>query len=215
MATTTKRPASAITEGRTADVYRVAAELIVQKGFGGTSIGDISKAVGMTKAGLYHHISGKQDMLYQIMNYALDKLNREVIKPVQSIKDPEERLRKIMHLHLHGSIRHGLSLTSVMWELNHLEPAQRKKIVKRKKEYNTLIREALRELEEKGQLRNLDINIATMHIVNTLLGIAHWFPNEYLASDEELLIEQTVEYNMAAILKPKSRTKRQKKNSSS
>ncbi|MDB4459034.1 TetR/AcrR family transcriptional regulator [bacterium] len=37
------------------------------KSFGGTSMNDIAKAVGMTKAGLYHHISSKQDMLFQIL----------------------------------------------------------------------------------------------------------------------------------------------------
>jgi AcrR family transcriptional regulator len=28
---------------------------------------DIAKAVGLTKAGLYHHITGKQDLLFQIL----------------------------------------------------------------------------------------------------------------------------------------------------
>ena len=37
---------------------------MVEKGYGGTSISDIAKAVGMTKAGLYHHITSKQDILF-------------------------------------------------------------------------------------------------------------------------------------------------------
>ena len=41
----------------------------------------IAQAVGMTKAGLYHHISGKQDLLYQILNHAMDELDRIVTAP--------------------------------------------------------------------------------------------------------------------------------------
>jgi len=60
----TKRPL-ATPEGRARneEVFRAAAKLMVQKGYGGTSISDIAKAVGLTKAGLYHHITSKQDML--------------------------------------------------------------------------------------------------------------------------------------------------------
>ena len=69
---------------RTAEVYRAAAELMVEKGYGGTSIGDIAQAVGMTKAGLYHHISGKQDLLYQILNHAID-LVQQVLPTERSV----------------------------------------------------------------------------------------------------------------------------------
>jgi AcrR family transcriptional regulator len=202
--------ASPFTEGRTADVYRAAAELMVEKGFGGTSIGDIAKTVGMTKAGLYHHISGKQDMLYQIMKYAMDELERDVIAPAKSFADPEQRLREIIRLHIHGAIVHGLVFTVLMSEVNHLDPDQRKKIIKRKKNYHALVRGALQELSDQGRLRNLDVRITTMHIMNTLTGIARWYPDDFSA-DEELLIQQTVDYNMAAILKPKSPAARRKR----
>jgi len=51
-------------QARNEEVFRTAARLMVEKGYGGTSISDIAKAVGMTKAGLYHHITSKQDILF-------------------------------------------------------------------------------------------------------------------------------------------------------
>ncbi len=190
--------------GRTPEVYRVAADLIVEKGFGGTSIGDIAKAVGMTKAGLYHHISSKQDMLYQIMQHAMDELERWVIAPTRLMEDPEERLREMIRLHIRGAIEHGVAFTILMSEVSHLESAQRKNIVQRKKAYHALARQALQELADQGRLRDLDVKIATMHIMNTLVGIARWFPDD-VTSDQEHLISETVEYSMAAILKPTAR----------
>ncbi|MEO2011610.1 MAG: TetR/AcrR family transcriptional regulator [Pirellulaceae bacterium] len=210
MPSTITQNSSQAAPGRTGTIYRVAVELIVEKGFGGTSIGDIAKAVGMTKAGLYHHISGKQDMLYQIMQHAMDELERVVIAPARLISNPEERLREMMRRHIQGAIEHGCAFTIVMSEVSHLESPERKKIVKRKKAYHALARQALQELAEQGRLRDLDVDIATMHIINTLVGIARWDPDD-VTSDQEHLITETVEYNLAAILKPTPRAASKKK----
>jgi TetR/AcrR family transcriptional regulator, cholesterol catabolism regulator len=195
------QPAPEATPARTADVFRAAAELMVEKGYGGTSIGDIAQAVGMTKAGLYHHISGKQDMLYQILNHALDELERVVSTPVQLVEDPEERLRQLIRLHIQGSIEHGLAFTGLMSEMNHLAAKQQEAIRGRIEQYHALIRETLRELADGERLRRLDINIATMHIMKTITGIARWRYQDF-ASDAEHLIQETIAYTMAALLKP-------------
>lgn len=162
----------------------------------------IAQAVGMTKAGLYHHISGKQDLLYQILNHAMDELDRIVTAPpVRLIEDPEERLRQLMRLQIQGEISHGLAFVVLFSEINHLAPAQQKEIRGRIKEHHALIRETLRELAEGERLRNLDVNIATMHIMNAMTGVARWKYQDF-ASDEENLVHETVAYTMAALLKP-------------
>ena len=187
------------TPTRTADVFRAAAELMVEKGYGGTSIGDIAQAVGMTKAGLYHHISGKQDLLYQILNHAMNELERVVSTPVRLIEDPEERLRRLMRLQIQGSVTHGLVFTVLFSEINHLAPAQQEEISGRIKEHHALIREALLELADVGRLRKLDVNIATMLIMNALTGIARWKHQDF-TSEVEHLIQETVAYTMAALV---------------
>ena len=189
------------TSARTADVFRSAAELMVEKGYGGTSISDIAQAVGMTKAGLYHHISGKQDLLFQILSHALDELDRVVSAPVRSIKDPEERLRQLIRLNIQGSVKHGLVFTVLFSEANHLAPAQQEEIRGRIRDFHALIQRALQELADQGRLRNLDMNIATMLIMNVFTGLARWKHHDF-TSDEEHLIQETVAYTMAALLKP-------------
>ncbi len=54
---------------RLAEVYRTAAQIILRKGYDATSINDIANALGMTKAGLYHYINGKKELLFDIMNF--------------------------------------------------------------------------------------------------------------------------------------------------
>jgi AcrR family transcriptional regulator len=50
----------------------------------------------MTKAGLYHYINGKKELLFDIMNFGLDELDEEVATPAASVPDSIERLRCII-----------------------------------------------------------------------------------------------------------------------
>src|SRR6266850_1076444 len=85
---------------RLAEIYRAAAQIICEKGYDATSMNDIAEAVGITKAGLYHHIPGKKDLLFRIMNFGLDALEEEVIIPTRAIADAEQRLRAIISNHV-------------------------------------------------------------------------------------------------------------------
>src|SRR6266566_848375 len=70
-------------DSRAAEVYRTAAEIILQKGYDATSVSDIAQALGITKAGLYHYIHGKTQLLFDIMQYGLNELDREVAQPAR------------------------------------------------------------------------------------------------------------------------------------
>src|SRR2546428_11566911 len=90
---------SAPNNERLAEVYRTAAQIILRKGSDATSINDMANAVGMTKAGLYHYINGKKDLLFDIMNFGLDELEGEVVIPAHCFPDTASRIRCIIPSH--------------------------------------------------------------------------------------------------------------------
>ena len=49
------------------ELTREAARLFAEKGYHGTSIGDLAEAMGVQKGSLYAHIDSKQDLLYEAM----------------------------------------------------------------------------------------------------------------------------------------------------
>ncbi|MDB4355700.1 TetR/AcrR family transcriptional regulator [Akkermansiaceae bacterium] len=200
MTDTAKAMATPEGQARNEEIFQAAAELMVQRGYAGTSMGDLAKAVGMTKAGLYHHISSKQDMLFQILLHAMEGLERTVIEPAKRITDPEERLREMIRLHVRGLFDHGLEFALLFPEKRHLEPAQQQVVGQQIESYLGLIRETLRELADEGKLQDLDIYIAARHILQTIAGIARWHKAD-TGVTEALLVEQTVNFNMSAILK--------------
>ncbi|MDB4558373.1 TetR/AcrR family transcriptional regulator [Akkermansiaceae bacterium] len=197
---TAKAMATPEGQARNEEIFQAAAELMVQRGYAGTSMGDLAKAVGMTKAGLYHHISSKRDMLFQILLHAMEGLERTVIEPAKRITDPEERLREMIRLHVRGLFDHGLEFALLFPEKRHLEPAQQQVVGQQIESYLGLIRETLRELADEGKLQDLDIYIAARHILQTIAGIARWHKAD-TGVTEALLVEQTVNFNMSAILK--------------
>jgi AcrR family transcriptional regulator len=92
MTSRTKSPfkLSALDEtNRLGEIYRAAAVLICEKGYDATSMNDIAEAVGITKAGVYHHIKGKKDLLFRIMNFGMDELDEYVIIPARAQPDAE------------------------------------------------------------------------------------------------------------------------------
>src|SRR6476620_3009038 len=81
-------------------VFEVAAEVFHRKGYDNTSMSDVAEAAGLTKAGLYHHVSSKESLLYTVLDSGLDLTESYVMKPLETIADPIERLKTMIELHL-------------------------------------------------------------------------------------------------------------------
>src|SRR5262245_35343028 len=152
---------SAPNKDRLAEVYRTAAQIILRKGYDATSISDIANALGMTKAGLYHYISGKKELLFDIMNFGLDELDEDVANPAVSIPDPVERLRFIIDSHAQLVTRGQGAITILVDEITALSPAQSRIITRRKREYFNRLRELLNTLKAEGALQDVNTTAAT------------------------------------------------------
>src|ERR1700730_7885525 len=144
-------------EGRAAEVYRTAAEIILQKGYDATSVSDIAEALGITKAGLYHYIHGKTQLLFDIMQYGLNELDREVAQPAHKIADAETRLRFMIGMHARIVTRGHGAVTILVDEARALTPAQNRKVTRKKRQYFDLLKATLQEMKDAGKLRDVDV----------------------------------------------------------
>ena len=55
-------------------VLQVAVEVFNERGYDGASMEDLSKRLGIAKSGIYHHVSGKEELLRMALDRALDGL---------------------------------------------------------------------------------------------------------------------------------------------
>ena len=155
---------------RRTELSRQAARLFAEKGYHGTSIGDLADALGMRKGSLYAHIEGKQDLLYETMregartfHAALDRIPEQL--PVT------EKLRLALRAHLRVVSEQLDVATVFVQEWKYLEGARRDEIVAERRRYEERIRALFREGRELGALRSdLDESAAA----RVFLSAANW-----------------------------------------
>jgi len=190
-------------EDRLAEVYRTAAQIILRKGYDATSINDIANALGMTKAGLYHYINVKKELLFDIMNFGLDELEQEVVIPALSIPDTAARLRFIIASHARLVTRGDGAITILVDEITALTPAQNRKITRRKRAHFDRLREVLNTLKSEGMLQDVDTTVATFSLLGMINWLSRWFRQDG-ALTEEQVAEEIVKIALNGLLRPKS-----------
>jgi AcrR family transcriptional regulator len=77
---------------RRSDIYCKALDLFIQKGYSGTSISMIARALGMSKANLYHYCSSKEDLFYKVHLDYLEKHFIPIIEEAEKVSDPRDRI---------------------------------------------------------------------------------------------------------------------------
>jgi AcrR family transcriptional regulator len=194
-------------DGRAAEIYRAAAQIILEKGYDATSVSDIAEAMGITKAGLYHYIHGKTQLLFDIMQYGLDELVREVAEPAKKIEDAESRLRFMIAMHARIVTRGEGAVTILVDEARALTPAQNRKIIRRKRAYLDFLRATLEQMMAEGKLRDVNLTVAAF----SLLGMINWLSRWYQADgplDERQIAEAVVDIAMNGLIRPAARGRR-------
>ena len=106
----------------------------------------------MTKAGLYHHITGKQDMLFQILQYAWCEMERLVIEPAKQVQDPELRLIEMIRRHVRGILAGGLEFTLLFRERTSPGRIAAGNHFPANADYLALVGATLQELAKEGKL---------------------------------------------------------------
>src|SRR5437762_7590799 len=160
-------------------VFEVAAEVFHRKGYDNTAMSDVASAAGLTKAGLYHHISSKESLLYTVLDYGLDLTEAYVIKPLENISDPLERLKTMIDLHLRLVLEErNLEVTGLLHECKTLSAADRTRINRRKKEYVRMTAKLIADVAKKHDIRNVNPKLAAF----ALLGMLNWTYQWYKAS---------------------------------
>lgn len=160
------------------EVLNAAAQLFREKGYAATSMQDIAEAVELQKASLYHHVENKQDILFSLLEQALDMLISDIRPVVDSDLLPQEKLRLAMQVYV-GRLTIDADLTAVLLlEHRNLERKMRTRHNIRRDRFEALWRRIITEGVEAGVYRAIDVKTATFAI----LGVQNWMITWYRES---------------------------------
>ena len=181
---------------------RAAAQIFRTRGFDATSVSDIARALGLTKAGLYHHFESKEALLFEIMTFGLECVRDEVVVPIRGIRDPEDRLRQLIVRHARITTRGQGAVAHLGDEIRALPPASRKPIEEKMRVYFDLIRNTLLELRAARRLREVDVTVATFSILGMILWLPRWFRQDGPLTQDEVA-EQIAKFALGGLIEPR------------
>src|SRR6267378_2166263 len=92
-----RRSASPVSDARfhrrLGEVLDHATEVFCEKGYEGASMRDLSRASGMSLAGLYHYFGSKERLLYLIQKHTFTTIMEELKTHHTEAAEPERRVR--------------------------------------------------------------------------------------------------------------------------
>jgi TetR/AcrR family transcriptional regulator, cholesterol catabolism regulator len=165
-------------EVRSRAILETAAKLICAKGYAGTGIQEIAEACELTKAGLYHYIQSKENLLLEIMSYGMDLFE---------IEDPLERLKACMAKNI-TLVTRGWSkeITIILHEHATLHGPAARQINARKKRYVRFLESAFQEAIDQGLIREVNPTVAAFSFLGMVLWIYKWFQPDGQLSDAQV-----------------------------
>src|SRR3954449_8889957 len=152
------------------ELTREAARLFAQKGYHGTSIGEIAEALGVQKASLYAHIESKQDLLYATMREGASAFHAG-LDAIPEELPATEKIRLALRSHLRVVADQLDVATVFVQEWRYLEGERRDEILGERRRYEERIKALFREGRELGDLRS-DLDDATAALL--ALSAANW-----------------------------------------
>jgi AcrR family transcriptional regulator len=85
---------------RLEEILAHATEVFYEKGYEGASMRDLSRATGMSLAGLYYYFESKEKLLYLIQKHTFTTIIARLRERLDAAADPEQRIRVFIQNHL-------------------------------------------------------------------------------------------------------------------
>lgn len=170
-------------------ILRAAARIFAEKSYHSTSMRDISRATGVSLAGLYHYCKSKEELLFLIQDHCFGRLLERLEVRVEGVNDPFLKLRIFIDNHLSFFAANMAEMKVLSHEAESLAGDLHKHVSTRKRQYTRTARRILSEVQQaanssqrpprrNGQpvkIKPVDLTVATY----ALFGMMNWIYNWY------------------------------------
>ena len=151
-------------------ILEAAAQIFSEKGYHAASMQDIAGAVNLQKASLYHHVSGKQEILVALLDQALDILIERISSVVALPNPPEEKLNLAIQVYLQSLFDQRELASVLLFEHRSLDDDLKIRHLPRRDRFEGLWRGLIIEGVSEGVFDVDD----TAQAARALLGVMNW-----------------------------------------
>jgi AcrR family transcriptional regulator len=158
-------------------ILRTSARIFAEKSYHSTSMRDISRATGVSLAGLYHYCKSKEELLFMIQDNCFGRVLERLEQRLSDTADPVQRLRVFIDNHLAFFAANMAEMKVLSHEADSLAGDLHARVSGRKEKYTRLARKILSEVQQQAskKSRQIDLTVATY----ALFGMMNWIYNWY------------------------------------
>jgi AcrR family transcriptional regulator len=155
-------------------VLRAAVEVFNERGYDGASMEDLSKRLGIAKSGIYHHVSGKEELLRMALDRALDGL-WEAAERARSLEEPAIVRLETLVRDAVGVLVARLPYVTLLLRVRGNTEVERDALARRRA-FDALVASLVEEAERDGDIRaDIDPRLAARLLFGTVNSLVEWY----------------------------------------
>jgi AcrR family transcriptional regulator len=173
-------------EDKRKEIRDIAARLFAEKGFEKTSTRDISKAAGLSDAGLYYHFESKQSLLFEILDQILIT-GLEVVREIDlSDQRFEEKLTAYTRFYTRYYSPEIDKLKLLVEEQKKVNQEQKRKLDEVQREYLDILVRILDGLKEENKMADMDTTVSAFAFFSMVHWVYRWYNPQGKVTPEQL-----------------------------
>lgn len=153
----------------------LAAKLFRERGYAATTTRELSAQLGVQKASLYHHIKGKEDLLFAISIKSLSRINETVQRACEGVP-ADGRLEAVIGAHVQTALDDRDLHTTMLVEMRSLSDNRRAVVLAQRREYERFVESIIHADQRANRLRNdISARLLTLSLLNLLNWTIFWY----------------------------------------
>lgn len=149
-----------------------AARVFAEKGYHPTTMRDLARETGMSLAGMYHYVRGKEQLLYLVQDRCFSAVISGATRAVAEETEPGPRLAAFIKHHVTFFASHMPEMKVLSHEAESLEGEALKRVLALKRRYVALLTELIRAADPEERADPVVAGYA-------LFGMMNWIYTWY------------------------------------
>jgi AcrR family transcriptional regulator len=154
---------------RLSEILIHATNVFCEKGYEGASMRELSRASGMSLAGLYYYFESKERLLFLIQKHTFTTIVHRLKARLEGVNDPERQIRVFILNHLDYFLANPAAMKVLSHEAEALKNGFASEVAAIKREYYRICVGLLDELK-----RDYGLQFSTRIAVLSLFGMMNW-----------------------------------------
>ncbi|MET9336330.1 TetR/AcrR family transcriptional regulator [Nonomuraea sp. NPDC003804] len=166
-------------------VLHTAVTVFNERGYDGTSMEDLARALGMTKSAIYYHVPGKEQLLARALDRALDGLFTMIADPMATSGPAIARLEWVVRRSV-SILVERLPYVTLLLRVRGNSATEQQALEWRRK-FDRFVSHLVKEAAAEGHIRpDVDPALVTRLLFGTVNSITEWYQPSRGGSADEL-----------------------------